>query len=105
MRPQVNTYTGYSISCAGVWALILLVARRRVDSQTASTLLTVCGGWWMGWTSATIARVGFPPPKQLTPAAERRLRIVSTGLVALGLTNTIRVLATGKRPPSSTPDA
>jgi hypothetical protein len=52
----------------------------------------------MGWTSATIARAGFPPPKQLTAAGERRLRIVSTVLVALGLTNTIRLLAIGKRP-------
>jgi hypothetical protein len=51
----------------------------------------------MRWTSATIARIGFPPPKPLTPAAERRLRIVSIVLVALGLTNPIRFLATGKR--------
>ena len=100
-----NSYTAYSIGCAGVWAAILLLARRRLDSQTRNTLQLVCGGWWMGWTSATIARIGFPPPKPLTPAAEKRLRGVSIVLVALGLTNTVRMLATGKRPPRSTPDA
>ena len=90
----VNTYTGYSIGCAGVWGAILLLAQRRLDSQTRNTLALVCGGWWIGWTSATIARLGFPPPKQLTPAGEKRLRIVSIVLVALGLANTIRLFAT-----------
>ena len=98
MRAQLNTYTSYSIGCAGVWGTILLLAQRRLDTQTRNTLPLVCGGWWMGWTSATIARAGFPPPKPLTLAGEKRLRIISIVLVALGLTNTIRMLATGKRP-------
>jgi len=55
---QRNTYTAYSIGCAGVWGVILLLARRRLDSQTWNTLRLVCSGWWMGWTSATIARIG-----------------------------------------------
>ncbi|MBV8929673.1 MAG: hypothetical protein JO152_11170 [Mycobacteriaceae bacterium] len=93
-----DTYTAYSIGCAGVWGVILLIGRRRLDSQTWSTLRLVSGGWWIGWTSATIARIAYPPPKQLTPASEKRLRIISIVLVALGLTNTIRFLATGKRP-------
>jgi hypothetical protein len=104
MRPRRNTYTAYSIGCAGVWGVILLIARRRLDPATQDTLRIVCGGWWMGWTSATIARVGYPPPEPLTPAAEKRLRIVSTGLVALGLINIIRLLAAGKRPARSAPD-
>jgi hypothetical protein len=104
MRPRRNTYTAYSIGCAGVWGVILLLARRRLDPPTQNTLRIVCGGWWMGWTSATIARIGYPPPKPLTPAAEKRLRIVSTGLVALGLINIIRLLAAGKRPARSAPN-
>lgn len=83
---------------AGVWGAILLLAQRRLDAQTRNTLHLVCGGWWIGWTSATIARAGYPPPKPLTPAGEKRRRIISTVLVALGLTNIIRMLATGKRP-------
>jgi hypothetical protein len=97
-RTRLNTYTTYSIGCAAAWGAILLVAQRRLDAQNRSTLRLVCGGWWMGWTSATIARIGFPPPKPLTPAAENRLRIVSIVLVGLGFTSTIRFLATGERP-------
>jgi hypothetical protein len=98
MRPRLNPYTTYSIGCAAVWGVILLVAQRRLDAQNRNMLRLVCGGWWVGWTSATIARIGFPPPKPLTPAADKRLRIVSGVLVALGLTNTIRFLVAGKRP-------
>jgi hypothetical protein len=105
MRTRLNTYTAYSIGCAGVWGAILLLARRRLDSQTRNTLRLVCSGWWIGWTSATIARIGFPPPKQLTPAAAKRLRNVSIVLIALGLTSTIRTLATGKRTERSALDA
>lgn len=57
----------------------------------------------MGWTSATIARIGYPPPKQLTLAGETRLRVVPIVLVALGLANAIRMLARGKLPPRTGP--
>lgn len=99
MRTQTNSYTAYSIGCAGVWGAILLLARRRLDSQAWNTLRLVCSGWWMGWTSATIARVAYPPPKPLTPTGQRRLRIVATVLVALGLANAIRMLVTRKLTP------
>jgi hypothetical protein len=105
MRTRLNTYRAYSIGCAAVWGVILLIARRRLDSQTRNTLQLVCGGWWMGWTSATIARIGVPPPKQLTAAAEKRLRVLSIALIALGLISVIRVLATAKRSPRTAPDA
>ncbi|MGB0094716.1 MAG: hypothetical protein WBP81_19550 [Solirubrobacteraceae bacterium] len=105
LKPKLNTYTGYSISCAAVWTVILAVAQRRLDSQTRNTLRLVCTGWWSGWTSATIARGGYPPPKTLTPEAEKRLGIVSLVLVALGLIGVIRLLATGKRPARSAEDA
>lgn len=98
MRTPPNSYTTYSIGCAGVWGAILLVARRRLDPQAWNTLRIVCGGWWIGWTSATIARIGYPPPKPLTLAGERRLRVVSTVLTALGLINAIRLLVRGKLP-------
>jgi hypothetical protein len=105
MRTKLDTYTTYSIGCAGVWGFILILARRRVDTQTWNTLRLVCGGWWTGWTSATIARIGYPPPKQLTPAGEKRLRIISSVLVALGLFSTARMLIAGKRTPEGTPGA
>lgn len=105
MRPQRDNYTRYSIGCAGVWGVILLLGRRRLDSQSWNTLRLVCSGWWMGWTSATIARIAYPAPKQLTPAGEKRLRNTSIVLVALGLAATVRVLVIGKLPPESRPAA
>ncbi len=102
MRTRLDNYTAYSIGCAGVWGVILLLARRRLDAQTRNTLRLVSGGWWMGWTSATIARIAYPPPKQLTAAGEKRLRVVSSVLVALGLVNIIHMFAAGKRPQKRT---
>jgi hypothetical protein len=87
-----------------VWAVILAVAQRRLDSQTRNTLRLVCTGWWSGWTSATIARVGFPPPKKLTPQAEKRLGIVSLVLIAVGLVSVIRLLVTRERSARSAAD-
>jgi hypothetical protein len=102
MKIERNTYTAYSIGCAGVWGVILLLGRRRLDPQTWNALRLGCGGWWMGWASATIARAGLPPAKALTPEGERRLRMISIVLVALGLTSAVRMLAAGKRSPAST---
>ncbi len=97
VKTQRNTYLGYSVGCAAVWAMILAVAERRVDSQARNTLRLVCGGWWSGWTSATIARVGYPPPRKLAPETEKRLGIVSIVLIAGGLISVIRLLVAGKR--------
>ncbi len=95
---NTNTYTRYSIGCAAVWAVILAVGRRRLDPGTWKSLRLGCAGWWSGWTSATIARAGFPPPRKLAPEGERRLAIVSLALVAAGLASVIRLLVAGKRP-------
>jgi len=101
MRGRHNTYTAYSIGCAAVWGVILVVAQRRLDPQTRHMLRLVCTGWWSGWTSATIARISFPPPKQLKSERERRLGIVSMVLIAVGLISVIRLLIYGKRPAKS----
>lgn len=92
-----GTYTVYSIGCAGVWGAILVLGRRRLDAPTWRALRLVCGGWWVGWTSATVARAGFPPPKPLTPAGVTMLRNVSMALVALGLADVVRLFVSGKR--------
>jgi hypothetical protein len=93
---RTNTYTGYSIGSALVWGVILVVGRRRLGPDDQKTLQLACGGWWLGWASASIARIGYPPPKPLTPGAENRLRDVSLVLTALGLANAIRVLVRRK---------
>jgi hypothetical protein len=63
MRLRLNTYTAYSIGCAIVWAAILAVAATTGKKDTLHKLLLVFGGWALGWTSATIARWVYPPPK------------------------------------------
>lgn len=103
MRKRLDNYTAYSIGCAGVWGIILLLGRRRLDAETRGALQLVCSGWWMGWTSATIARIAYPPPKPLTAAGEKKLRIVSIVLVALGLGNAIHMLVKGKGAQKSAP--
>lgn len=95
---RVRTYTGYGVSCAGVWALILAAGKRWADPEDWLRLRATCAGWWMGWTSATIARAVYPPSRQLDPRAERRIANASVVLVALGLVGVARVLAAGKRP-------
>jgi hypothetical protein len=63
MNTRLRTYTSYSIGCAAVWAVILIVTQTRSDPQTRNTFRLVCLGWWLGWLSASIARVIYPPPK------------------------------------------
>ena len=59
-----KTYTGYSVACAIVWAVILAAVSSTAGSTTRHTLMLVFGGWWIGWLSATIARAVYPPPKR-----------------------------------------
>jgi hypothetical protein len=87
-----NTYTGYSTGCAAVWAVILFVAQRRADVEARKPIQLFCAAWWSGWTSATIARVGYPPPQKLGPKADTTLKITSVVLIAAGLGSVIRFL-------------
>jgi len=98
MAEQRPSYARHGIGSAVVWAAILLAARRRPDSATREQLTTVCGGWWLGWVSASIARLGAAPPRPLTPEAERRLQRISLVLVALGFGSVARVLRSGWPP-------
>jgi hypothetical protein len=104
MRARLNTYTTYSISCAGVWGVIMAAGRRRLDPRTWNMLRLWCAAWWSGWTSATIARAEYPPPKKLGPEAEKRLGIVSLVLVAAGLISAIRLLVAGRPPETGATD-
>ena len=97
MRARLNNYTAYSVGCAAVWTVILLVAQRVADAETRKTMQLGCAAWWSGWTSATIARVGYPPPKKLGPRGEKALQVTSVPLVALGLGSAIRFIWAGRK--------
>ena len=58
-----KSYTTYSIGCALVWGFILAVLAAGGKKEQLRRTLPVCGGWWIGWTSATIARYVYPPPR------------------------------------------
>jgi len=62
-RSRFRTYTAYSIGCAIVWAVLLIVVETGGDSHKRSDLLFVFLGWSIGWLSATIARWVYPPPR------------------------------------------
>jgi hypothetical protein len=92
-----NPYTGYSIGCAAVWAALLALGRSVLDTKHWDLLRPGAAGWWAGWLSATIARVGYPPPRKLTEAGQKRLEKASLVLVLLGFVNFFRLLITGRR--------
>lgn len=97
IRTRLHTYTAYGIGCAVVWAAILIGTERQTDSQTRKTIRLTCAGWWLGWTSASIARVVYPPPNKLTPAVYNRVVRVSIALIAVGIIRIIRVLVAGSK--------
>jgi hypothetical protein len=94
LRTRLDTYTAYGIGCAAVWA-ILIATQLRTDSQTRNTIRLMCAGWWLGWISASIARVVHPPPKKLKPEIENRVAMASLGLVAGGIISVVRLLIAG----------
>ena len=61
MRGRYRSYTTYSIGCAIAWAIVFAV-RAVFIKHVDHTVLTVFGGWVIGWAGATIARYMYPPP-------------------------------------------
>jgi hypothetical protein len=87
-----------------VWTALLATGRSRLDAKHWYMLRVGAGGWWAGWLSATIARVGYPPPRKLSEAGQRRLQQVSLVLVLLGFADFFRLLITGRRRAGGTAD-
>jgi hypothetical protein len=63
LRKYSRTYIGYSIACAIVWAVILATVWTQAGEATRHTFAVFFGGWAIGWLSASIGRVVYPPPK------------------------------------------
>jgi hypothetical protein len=68
LRRYSRTYVGYSIACGVVWAVILAAVWTQAGDGTRHTLTVFFGGWAIGWLSASIGRVVYPPPKSRRPA-------------------------------------
>lgn len=65
LRPgQLNSYTAYSIGFFAVWAVLFAILAATASPKTLGYVLAIFGGTVIGWTSATIARVTYPPPKK-----------------------------------------
>jgi hypothetical protein len=72
LRPRrLNSYTGYSIGCAIAWAIVWAICAATNRQDVLDKLLLFFLGWLVGWTSATIARVVYPPPGRRAPAGPR----------------------------------
>jgi hypothetical protein len=69
MRDRMNTYVAYSVACAIVWIVLIAVGVATGKTSTQHTILFVILGWAIGWTSATIARYVYPPPKKYRESA------------------------------------
>jgi hypothetical protein len=64
-RPgRMNTYTAYSIGFWATWAVVLAICAATVSNKTLGYILAISLGAATGWTSATLARVAYPPPKK-----------------------------------------
>ena len=61
---RLHSYTAYSIGCAIAWAVLWVVVLAVDPKPTIHKVAWVFGGWVIGWVSASIARVVYPPPKQ-----------------------------------------
>ncbi len=61
---RARSYTTYSVAVGVVWAVLLVVVATLGPASKFHDLLLVFGGFAIGWTSAAIARVVYPPPKK-----------------------------------------
>jgi hypothetical protein len=55
-----------------VWAVLLAVVASKASHDKIDAVMPVFSGWVLGWLSATIARVVYPPPKVRKPVDAQR---------------------------------
>jgi hypothetical protein len=64
----LNTYTAYSVGCIIAWAVVWAIFLLTKSRESLGYILIFFIGWLVGWTSATIGRFVYPPPKRWRPA-------------------------------------
>ena len=65
----MNTYTAYSVGFFAAMAVLLAICAATVSSKTLGYIFAIFFGSVIGWTSATLARVTYPPPKKRQTAS------------------------------------
>jgi hypothetical protein len=60
----MNTYTAYGIGFFTAWVVLLAICAATVSNKTLGYIFAIFLGSVITWTSATIARVVYPPPKK-----------------------------------------
>jgi hypothetical protein len=68
-----GSYMAYSVGCAVAWAILWAAVLAFAGTDTKRYVAVGFIGWAAGWTSATIARAVYRPPKPsaLNQAARR----------------------------------
>jgi hypothetical protein len=56
-------YVGFSVACAGTWALIWILLVTLASTRTVHAMGYVFLGWVIGWITATLARLFYPAPR------------------------------------------
>jgi hypothetical protein len=57
-------YRGFSIGCAIAWAVVWILLVALASTTTVHRMGYVFVGWWIGWFTATVARVVYPAPRR-----------------------------------------
>jgi hypothetical protein len=72
LRPgRMNTYTAYGVGFFATWAALLAACAATVSPKTRAYIFAIFGGTVIGWTSATMARLVYPPPKKRLTAGPK----------------------------------
>ena len=70
MKLKLRTYAVYSIGCAVVWAVLLVVVAAGKGKRDMRNVLLVFYGWVIAWVSNTITRAVYPPPRARQPRTQ-----------------------------------
>lgn len=65
-------YLGFSLGCGVAWAVIWILLATLASAHTVHAMGYVFFGWVIGWTTATIGRVVYPPPRSTLLTWEHR---------------------------------
>ncbi len=61
---RFHTYKAYTLGCVIAWAIVWVLVGTLASQHKREIVLYVFLGWLIGWTSATIARAVYPPPRR-----------------------------------------